>query len=191
MKMTDSCRPHFFWQQLPLLFWGIAAGCLGLFLVCCAGSSWADGSFLLLLLLLSMLDIRYGLLFDRLLLVLAVLGAMNGLAGNGWPWLLHLGGALAGGAILWALRMLSHGGMGGGDIKLAFVLGFWLEAPALLLALWLAFTAGGLWAGGLLLCGRCQRGARLPFGPFLSLGAGLSYFYGSFLWEWYVGFCYG
>ena len=71
MKMTDSCRPHFFWQQLPLLVWGIAAGCLGLFLVCCAGSSWADGSFLLLLLLLSMLDIRYGLLFDRLLLVLA------------------------------------------------------------------------------------------------------------------------
>ena len=37
----------------------------------------------------------------------------------------------------------------------------------------------------------CQRGARLPFGPFLSLGAGLSYFYGSFFWEWYVGFCYG
>ena len=53
-------------------------------------------------------------------------------------------GVLAGGGILWAIAILSKGGMGGGDIKLGAMIGAFLGWQSTLLTLLLAFFVGAV-----------------------------------------------
>ena len=62
-------------------------------------------------------------------------------------------------------------GMGGGDVKLAGVIGLLVGFPSVLVALWVATVGGGLVAIPLLVSGKRSRKDAIPFGPFLSLGA--------------------
>ena len=72
------------------------------------------------------------------------------------------------------IALISPGGLGFGDVKLAGVVGLYL---ALLswgtwaVGLLAGFVLGGLTAVGLLLIGRAGRSTALPFGPFMLLGA--------------------
>ena len=61
--------------------------------------------------------------------------------------------------------------MGGGDVKLAGVIGLLVGYPSVLVALWVATVSGGLVAIPLLVSGKRGRKDAMPFGPFLSLGA--------------------
>ncbi|WP_424641136.1 prepilin peptidase [Embleya sp. AB8] len=84
-----------------------------------------------------------------------------------------LGGATLAGYHL-CLAALSRGSLGMGDVKLAGVLGLhltWLGWGVLVTGAFLAFLLAGLGAGVLLLVGRARRESRLPFGPWLLLGA--------------------
>lgn len=63
------------------------------------------------------------------------------------------------------------GGLGGGDIKLAGLIGLLVGFPGVVVALWVAVVAGGLVAASLLALGKKGRKDAIPFGPFLSLGA--------------------
>ena len=68
-------------------------------------------------------------------------------------------------------------------MKYAFVLGLWLGAEKLLLALFLAFLGGSLVALSLVIS---RKGMDcIPFGPFLSLGGCISFFCGSGILQWY------
>lgn len=62
-------------------------------------------------------------------------------------------------------------GMGTGDVTLAFFLGLWLGWPLILAAVWVAFLAGGLAAGILLVTGKKKFGQTIPFGPFMIGGS--------------------
>ncbi|MEM9978912.1 MAG: prepilin peptidase [Cyanobacteria bacterium P01_D01_bin.2] len=76
--------------------------------------------------------------------------------------------------------------MGGGDGKLAAMLGAWLGWQGLLLSVLLASLLGALGGGlgiGLGLLGRRQP---IPFGPFLAFGAGISIFFGNTLIQAYL-----
>jgi len=84
-----------------------------------------------------------------------------------------------------SIWLLKKEGMGGGDVKLAIVIGVWLGPAHLLVALALAFFVGTL-AGILLLVSRRQS-QPFPFGPFLVLGMLLSMAVGDQLWTWYIG----
>lgn len=86
--------------------------------------------------------------------------------------------AVAGGAIAFVfyllLRLVQPRGMGGGDVKLAGLLGIalgYLGWDALLLGLFAGFLFGGLFSVGLLLSRRAGRRTRIPFGPWMLLGA--------------------
>lgn len=113
---------------------------------------------------------------SALLLVLA-------LAGRNWP-------ALVGGVLLFSILFLiavaSRGGMGGGDIKLSLAIGLALGWQLGLVALFLAFLAGGLLATVLMLFRRAKGKAEVPFGPFLASGAVLAMFWGDRLVQLYV-----
>lgn len=80
--------------------------------------------------------------------------------------------AVCAGALL-LLAIVSRGGMGLGDVKLAGVLGLtagiaaWTTAASAML--W-AFLLGGAIAAYLLFTGRAQRGTAVPFGPMLLAG---------------------
>lgn len=73
--------------------------------------------------------------------------------------------------------------MGGGDIKLLFVLALYFTWAQQLLALLAGCLLGLLWAA---LVGE-KRGAAVAFGPFLALGAVLTVSLGDGLIQWYLG----
>ena len=131
--------------------------------------------------ILSYYDLRAGILPDRLVSILAALGVMRICWYGSWKEAIF--GVLLGGGLLLLLRLLSRGGMGGGDVQFSAALGLWLGPPGILLTLLLAFVAGGLVAAVMLLSGTRRRS--LPFGPFLGVAGWLAYLYGSAWLNWY------
>jgi leader peptidase (prepilin peptidase)/N-methyltransferase len=87
-------------------------------------------------------------------------------------------GMFVGGFALWmvmrVLEVLARGGLGGGDVALAGLLGMylgWISYEALVIGLVTAFMVGGVFALLLLITRRANRTTRFAFGPFLIVGA--------------------
>ncbi len=76
--------------------------------------------------------------------------------------------------------------MGGGDAKLAAMMGAWLGWKLLLIAAFLACVIGAFVGGGAIALGWLNRRQPMPFGPFLALGAILSAFFGEALVSGYM-----
>ncbi len=77
--------------------------------------------------------------------------------------------------------------MGGGDIKLLAMIGAWMGwKPLPFVVLMSALTGVVIGVAFILLSGKGYR-VRIPFGPFLSLGAILYFFFGPELTHWYMG----
>ena len=94
-------------------------------------------------------------------------------------------GAALGFVLLLLIAVISKGGMGGGDIKLFFLLGLVLGTVNTLLTLFLASLIGMI-VGIVVLKVRGQgRKTPIPFGPSIALGAVIAYFYAAELVEWY------
>jgi leader peptidase (prepilin peptidase)/N-methyltransferase len=81
--------------------------------------------------------------------------------------------------------LLGQAAMGGGDPKLASMIGVWLGWQLLLVTSFLACSLGALGGGLAIASGRLDRQHPFPFGPFLALGAILSLFWGANLIEFY------
>ncbi len=78
--------------------------------------------------------------------------------------------------------------MGGGDVKLAAMIGAFLGWKALMFAMFAAFLAGTLAGVALMLFGFIRtRRAVVPFGPFLALGALAALFLSRAAVNWYLG----
>ena len=58
--------------------------------------------------------------------------------------------------------------IGGGDIRLGFLMGLILGWPDVLVALMLAYIIGAVFSIGMLLLKKKQWGSQIPFGTFLS-----------------------
>ena len=92
------------------------------------------------------------------------------------------------------LRSVRRGGMGGGDIKLAGVIGMylgWVGWGALAVGAFAAFLYGGLFGIALLLLRRAGRKTAIPFGPWMILGAWTGVFAGEAVGRWYVNLFVG
>ena len=138
------------------------------------------------LLWLSYLDLRDGMLYDVITLPFAVFGFVPVLAG-----LLSLREALIGGTLcgvlFYCLYIAARDGLGGGDVKLAAALGVWLGWESALIAVWIAFMLGGIAAVFLLATGRKKRREGIPFGPFLAVGGYVAFVAGTQIWQLYWG----
>jgi len=111
----------------------------------------------------------------------------------GAPWEALLRSAI-GGAGLFAfyllLRALGRGGMGGGDVKLAGVLGLalgWIGWGALLVGAFAAFLLGGVYGVILMITRRAGRKSAIPFGPWMIAGVWVGIFTGDAVSQWYIG----
>lgn len=102
-----------------------------------------------------------------------VLGAVLGI------WLLDLV------AILGAIGF-GQTAMGGGDAKLAAMIGAWLGWKLMLLACFLACAIGAFAGGGAIALKLISRRQPMPFGPFLAVGAGIAAFWGEALIAGYL-----
>ncbi len=140
--------------------------------------------FVFLLVVITFIDLDHQLIPNRLTYPGTVVGALLAAA------LDRLGPALVAGfgaaVLLWLIVVVSRGGMGLGDVKLAALIGVFLGAPALAaVALFLGFVSGGL--VGLVLLALRLRGRKdaIPFGPFLAAGALGAMLWGEALLGWY------
>jgi leader peptidase (prepilin peptidase)/N-methyltransferase len=87
------------------------------------------------------------------------------------------------------LVLIYPAGMGLGDVKLAGVLGLvlgWLGWAELTVGAFLGFLLGALVGGTLMVVRRAGRKTKIPFGPFMIVGALLAILWGANLWDFYV-----
>lgn len=105
-----------------------------------------------------------------------------------------LGRAAIGGAGFFALMivlaMAARGGLGFGDVKLAFVIGAFAAFESwghLMLAVLGGFILGGLTSGVLLITRRVGRRDAIPFGPFMTIAAVATLVFGQAFLDWYLG----
>ncbi|MEI6444025.1 MAG: prepilin peptidase [Nostocales cyanobacterium ELA583] len=76
--------------------------------------------------------------------------------------------------------------MGAGDAKLAAMMGVWLGWRYLLLASFISCTLGVVIGGGSILVSRHKMGQKMPFGPFLAIGAVITVFSGETILSHYM-----
>jgi leader peptidase (prepilin peptidase)/N-methyltransferase len=82
--------------------------------------------------------------------------------------------------------IISRGGMGWGDVKMAALIGI-VTGYLVFVALFLAVILGGLVAVVLLLFKLKKRKEGIPFAPYLSLGAMITLLFGKSILNWYLG----
>ena len=95
-------------------------------------------------------------------------------------------GAGAGLVLFTIIIIVSRGGMGWGDAKMAGLVGA-VTGYLIPLAVFVAVVAGGLLAVVLLVTGVRKRKQAIPFGPFLAIGAVVAVLWGNAIANWYTG----
>jgi leader peptidase (prepilin peptidase)/N-methyltransferase len=95
-------------------------------------------------------------------------------------------GGSVGLGIFLLIVILSRGGMGWGDVKMATLVGFATGFPQVLIALLLTVLSGAAVALVQLLTKRKGRKDTIPFGPFLSLAAMVTLLWGDAILEHYL-----
>jgi leader peptidase (prepilin peptidase)/N-methyltransferase len=122
------------------------------------------------MLFITFTDFEQYVIFDKVLLPLLLL-ALLFTPFLQTPLINRLIAAFAGGLLMFLLAVFTRGGIGGGDIKLIFVLGFWLGTELLYSVLLLGFIAGGIAAVLLLLAKKKNRNDAFAYGPYFALAA--------------------
>ena len=118
-----------------------------------------------LLVIIVVSDFVYMLIPNKVLLFFLPLLVVGRVISPLSPWWDSIVGTLVGFGILYCIAVLSRGGMGGGDIKLFFLLGLVLGTIHALLTLFLAAVIGMI-VGIVVLKVRGQgRKTPIPFGP--------------------------
>jgi prepilin signal peptidase PulO-like enzyme (type II secretory pathway) len=147
-----------------------------------------------LFIIIFVIDLEQGLILNKVVypgMVVALLLALYP-----WPWFSEsiamrvayavLGGAV-GFAIFLLIALISRGGMGWGDVKLAALIGLATGFPLVFLAVIMGAILGGIVAVALMIAGKRKRREAIPFGPFLALATMVTLLWGSNILDWYLG----
>jgi leader peptidase (prepilin peptidase)/N-methyltransferase len=158
--------------------------------------SWALPAYLVLtaaLIALSFIDLEHYILPNRILYPTdgAMVVLLAGASALGHDWGSYGRAAIAGVAAFacfYAIHFVSPRGMGFGDVRLSFLLGFslgWLGWGEVIGGLFAGFLYGAV-VGVLLIALKVRdRKQRIPFGPFLAAGAMTFVLFGQPLVDWY------
>lgn len=101
-------------------------------------------------------------------------------------WISGIIGFLLGGGLFLLIALVTHGAMGGGDIKLMGMLGLYLGWEHILLITFFSFIIGAIVSMLLIFCKLKGRKDYIPFGPFIGIAALLSIFFGNAIIQWYI-----
>ena len=159
------------------------------------------------LLVMSLIDIRLGIIPDEINVFLAVLGIFGGIFLTGFLglanhsfasfysilfglqynfWLNHVAAAVFGATFFGLLILITRGkGMGMGDLKIIIPLGFIFGWPDILFIIVFANVVGAVVGLIAISLGTKKMKGTLPFGPFLAIGAGTTFFFSYQLLQWY------
>ncbi len=143
-----------------------------------------------LLMIITVSDLKYMVIPDKILLVFFVLLSIERIFFPLQPWWDSLVGAGLGFTLLLLIAVVSKGGMGGGDIKLYGVIGLVLGLQATILSFMIATFLGAVIGILALASGKIQKGQPIPFGPFIVAGTLISYFYHEEIISFYLSLFY-
>lgn len=172
---------------LSYLWWPLAVHGIGLFqLIVWLG-------FVIGFVALAVYDLRWFILPNRIVLPFVALAVVEALIVAVWKhdaWFIidAVGGAVTLSGIFYVLFILSDGAwIGGGDVKLAIVLGILAGSPIQsLLVLFFASIIGTLFSIPILLKGRKGLKMQVPFGPYLLAGTFVVVLFGHAIINWYT-----
>ena len=148
-------------------------------------------AFMAALLVITFIDIDHRIIPDVISLPGIPLGVAASFFMPSLSWADSLIGVLAGGGSLYAVawgyvRITGKEGMGGGDIKLLAMIGAFIGWKGVLLTIFMGSAIGTLVGLAAMLAEKKNMKMRIPFGPFLALGAVISIFFGQELIGWYL-----
>lgn len=147
------------------------------------------------LIALAVYDMRWMVLPDRVVFPLYFAGGFFVLikliqSGQDWPNLAFsaLIAIMIGGGLFYVLFQISGGKwIGGGDVKLGFLLGaLAMSAEKSMVMLFLASLMGCLYIIPSMLAKKTNKQSRIPFGPFLITGCIIVVLFGQTLINWYL-----
>ena len=148
---------------------------------------WLGLAFVVLLVPVTVIDIDFRIIPNKLMLVGTVVALAILLLTEPADIPEHLIAAFAAGGFLLVAALVYPGGMGMGDVKLAFVMGLFLGRDVGV-AMLVALVAGSV-AGALVMASKGVKEGRktaLPFGPFLALGGLVGLYAGEPIVDWYL-----
>jgi leader peptidase (prepilin peptidase)/N-methyltransferase len=147
-----------------------------------------------LFIIIFVIDLEHGLILNKVVYPSMIVAFLLSL--YPWPWFNEsigmrvayaaLGGAI-GFVIFLLIALVSRGGMGWGDVKLAALIGLATGFPLVFLAIIMGAILGGIVAVALLIAKKRNRRQTIPFGPFLALAAMVTLLWGSNILNWYLG----
>ena len=142
--------------------------------------------FSVILLAAAFIDIDHWIIPDRL----TYPGIVIGLLLSFWTlgFLPALYGTLAFGGLMLVIALVSNGGMGGGDIKMAAAIGAFTGIKGAAVTLLMASLLGAIFGLGVMLINKTGRKTPIKFGPFLALSAYIAYLFADTIFLWYLGF---
>ena len=186
-----SCH-HPISLQYPIVETVTAISSLLLFLT--FGPSWSYliyFAFTTALIVITVIDLYHQIIPDVISLPGIGAGLLVSLVHPQITFFNSLFGVLLGGGSLFLVAtvyqwLFKREGMGGGDVKLLAMIGAFLGWKAVILTILLSSLIGSVTGVVLMLIKGKDFKYAIPFGPFLSLGAILSLFYGEKIIRWYL-----
>ncbi|MDP3900524.1 MAG: prepilin peptidase [bacterium] len=145
-----------------------------------------DWLFISILTIIFVYDLRWYLILDIITLpAIAIAFGVN--LYLGFAWIDLLAAAAIGGGFFFFQFVVSRGRwIGGGDIRLGFLMGMMLSWPQILTALMIAYVSGSVIGVSLLASGKKQWSSQIPFGTFLSAASAAALLWGEHILSWYL-----
>ncbi len=149
-------------------------------------------AFTAIFIIIFFIDLDHSIIPDELVIA----GFITAAAYLAWVWMSgayplnildHGLGFLIGGGLYLFLAVVTNGGMGGGDIKLMAMLGFWLGSAGILWIVLLSSNIGAILSIALIALKIKGRKDYIPFGPFIVIAAMLVMLYQGEMTEWLMG----
>lgn len=195
MYMIYYKNTAFQWQHVVLLN-GVLAGVYtyNFYLFGCHIEGVLSGVFITVIFILTLIDWKYMLLPTRIIQI----GSSIAIVGKSFLAYLYqdshilleslLGGAIGYGVIAGVfylcLWLLKKEGMGYGDVRYLGMIGLFTSPSSVFLTLFIGSLLGSIY--GYILYRRYKESRAFCFGPFLSIGACISLFYGESIIDWYM-----
>lgn len=134
------------------------------------GACFFNSLFLIGLLFITYIDLKYQYIFDKVVFAMAIIGVLA------TPYIDYsvferLAGVLIGALVMIVIAVCARGMLGGGDIKMVAMLGLWQGIYALPQFLFISFFSGAIFAIAAIITRRKTMRDTIAFGPYLALGA--------------------
>lgn len=133
-------------------------------------------------------DLRYQVILSNVVWIGTIFGLVINISFLHYDFNSLALGALIGGGFFLAQYLISKGRwIGGGDVRMGVMMGVWLGWQNTIVAIFLAYIIGAIFAVYLLATKKAKGDTAVPFGTFLAVTTMISLYWGQALIHWYIG----